>query len=125
MPVTFLLDSEHRAIISTATGMLGRAEILEHLKAKSDAGVLGFAELFDARDVTLDLSVSDLQTIADDVREAMGATERGKTAVVTNNNFIYGIAATYKALTSAQNLEFEVFRQIDDARSWVVGGRLS
>lgn len=122
MPVTFLLDSEHHTIISTATGILGRAEILEHLKAKTDAGVMGFAELFDARDVTLDLSVSDLQTIADDVRQAMGDTGRPKTAVVTNNNFIYGIAATYKALTAAQNPDFEVFRHLDEAKSWVIGG---
>jgi hypothetical protein len=120
MPVTRTIDHQKGAIFTTATGMLSRDEILGHIQAKADAGVFGYAELFDTRDVTLDLSIADLHTIATAVRQAMGSTSSGKIAVVTNNSFIYGLARTYKVISREDNPRFEVFSHIDDARSWIL-----
>ena len=107
-------------VVTTASGILGRDEILQHLQAKARSGLLASAELFDARDVTLDLSVADLQIIADQVRGAMDGIQPGRTALVTTNSFISGIAGTYKSLAAQGTTDLEVFQHVKDAREWLL-----
>ena len=120
MPTSFSVDHDHRAVFTTANGILSLSHVRCHIQEKVEADVLSYSELFDARDVSLDLSISELSTIAKEVREVMGSVRPGKVAVVTNNNFIYGLARTYQALTATDNPRFEVFRDFDVARSWLL-----
>ena len=120
MPLTFTVEDSQKLVVTTASGILSREEILQHLQAKGLNGLLATPELFDARDVTLDLSVADLQIIADQVRSVMAGIQPGRTALVTTNNFISGIAGTYKALTAQDNSQLEVFQHVEEARKWLV-----
>ena len=120
MPLTFTVEDSQKLVVTTASGILSREEILQHLQAKGRNGLLATPELFDARDVTLDLSVADLQIIADQVRSVMAGIQPGRTALVTTNNFISGIAGTYKALTAQDNSQLEVFQHVEEARKWLV-----
>ena len=120
MPLTFIVEDSQKLVVTTASGILSREEILQHLQAKGLNGLLATPELFDARDVTLDLSVADLQIIADQVRSVMAGIQPGRTALVTTNNFISGIAGTYKALTAQDNSQLEVFQHVEEARKWLV-----
>jgi len=120
MPVTYILEDGQQLVVTTASGILSREEILQHLGAKTASGVLATPELFDARDVTLDLSVADLQIIADQVRSAMAGIQPGRTAVVTTNNFISGFAETYKKLAAEDAAQLEIFQHVEDARKWLL-----
>jgi hypothetical protein len=118
MPVTFSIDHETKTIISTASGLLSCDELLGHLAAKKTKNVLSYAEVFDVRGVTLDLSISDLHKLAAEVRVAMGIEKPGRIGVVTNSSFIRGLAHTYAALTVSENPKFGVFHDFDEARGW-------
>jgi len=118
MPVSFTIDDEAKTITAVATGILSREEVVGYLQEKQKANVLGYAELFDVRGVTLDLSISDLHRIATEVRSAMGGIKQGRIGVVTNSSFIRGLAQTYAAMTAKENPEFDVFHDLGEARAW-------
>lgn len=120
MPVTYIVEESLKLVVTTASGIIAREEVLQHLRAKAADGLLANSELFDARDVTLDLSIADLQIIADQFRNAMSDVQPGRTAVVTTNSFIAGIAGTYKAMTAQDDSQFEVFQHLEDAREWLL-----
>jgi hypothetical protein len=122
MAVTFTIDHDAKRIIAIASGILSCQEVLDYLKEKQKAQALGFAELFDVRGVTLDLSISDLHKIASSVRAAMGDLKQGRVAVVTNSSFIRGLAQTYAAMTAIENPEFDVFHDLEQARGWAFSG---
>lgn len=121
MPITFRSEHGTKTILTTATGIVTCAEILDHINAKVTADVLTYAELFDARDVTLDVSIAELNLIAKKVREATGKEKPGRIGVVTNSSFIYGLAKLYASLTEEDNPHFEIFQEMDAARSWISG----
>ena len=123
MPVTFTIDYEAKTIVAVGTGILSCEDILNYLQEKEKSCVMGYAELFDVRGVTLDLSISDLHKIAAAARTAMGATKQGRIGVVTNSSFIRGLARTYAALTVSENPEFDVFHDFEEARVWAFSGR--
>jgi hypothetical protein len=119
--IGFAADHEKRVIISKATGIISRADVLNYINAKMEAGVLGYAELFDARDIVVDLPIVDLSVIADAMRSSMAGEKPARTAVVTNSAFISGLAKRYGEITSADNQQFKVFTDYDEASKWISG----
>ena len=113
-------ESGDRLIVTTASGIVSLQDVLAHLDNKAGAGVLDFAEIFDARNVSMDLSIADLYTIQAAVRRTMGTMKPGRVAVVTNNNFIASLARTYLAITKDENPNFSVFQQMDEAQAWML-----
>jgi hypothetical protein len=122
MPITFRAEHGAKVIVTTATGIVSCADILDHIQAKVVSDVLSYAELFDARDVTLDVSVAELKSIAVKSREAIGKHQPGRVAVLTDSSFIYGLAKLYASLTEKDNPQFKIFQDMDAARSWISGG---
>jgi len=120
MPVTFKVDTVSGAVLTTARGIVSYAELLDHINAKLERGLITRAELFDARDINLDLSLSELQGIADQTKRALGARTPGKIAVVTNSAFVYGLARAYAVISREDNPRFQVFQDAHDAHAWVV-----
>ena len=120
MPVTFRGDRSNGVIVTVARGIVSYAELVKHIDAKAKKGVAARAELFDARDVTLDLSLQELKQLAAKVKEAVGEQSPGKIAVVTNSAFIYGLARTYAELSRKDNPRFEVFSDTQDAQAWIL-----
>ncbi len=118
MPVSTSFDHEAKTIHTTASGIVSCDEILDHVERKRLATAFSYAEVFDARGVTLDLSISDLHTIAAEVRAATGQEKPGRVSVVTNSSFIRGLAHTYAALTIGENPEFRVFQDLEAAKEW-------
>ena len=118
MPVSTSIDHEAKTIHTTASGIVSCDEILDHVERKRIAKAFNYAEVFDARGVTLDLSISDLHTIAAEVRAATGQEKPGRVSVVTNSSFIRGLAHTYAALTIGENPEFRVFHDLEGAKEW-------
>jgi len=121
MSITIHFDEISGYVSSTAHGIVAVKEIEAHVRGKAAANVLSIPEIFDARDVTLDLSVQDLRHIAGVVRETMGSQKPGPIAIVTNSAFIECLARAYAAMTVKQNPAFRVFNTIADAQAWVAG----
>jgi hypothetical protein len=120
--IGFAADHDKGIITSRASGVISRADILGYIDAKMQAGVLGYAELFDARDIVVDLSMADLSPIGDAMRNSMAGQKPAKLAVVTNSAFIYGLAKRYGEITSGDNSQFKVFTDYDAASKWVEAG---
>ncbi len=120
MPITFTVDFTSKTIYTTAVGTIDFADLVVHLRAKDKANLLSYAELFDARDVLLDVSASELREIADEVRSVMGSQTPARIAVVTNSAFIYGLAETYAALTVQDNPQLRIFRSLEEANAWIL-----
>jgi len=120
MPISFSIDPAAGTLYSVATGIVSYDDVVNHLDAKAKSKALSYAELFDAREVTLNLSISDLQRIAQRVRTMMGRQTPARVAVVTRNNFVRGLARTYAALTVQEHSAFDVFSDLEEARAWVL-----
>jgi len=119
MPISIQFDESAGCVYSTAQGIVAVGDIEAHLRAKAAAELLFKPEIFDARDVTLDLSVRDLQHIAEVLREVMDASKAGPTAVVTNSAYIECLARAYAEMTAKENPDFRVFNSIVTAKEWV------
>jgi len=119
MPIIFQFDEATSCVCSTAHGIVAVEEIEAHLRMKAEAQLLSKPEIFDARDVTLDLSTEDLKHIATVLREVMNFSKPGPTAVVTNTAYIECLARAYAAMTAKENPDFRVYNTIAEAKKWV------
>lgn len=119
MPIILQFDEVSDCVCSTAHGIVGVEEIEAHLRARAATGVYAKPEVFDARDVTLDLSREDLQSVAAIMRELSASTPPGATAVVTNSAFIESLARAYALMTVKENPAFAVFNTIPEAKEWI------
>lgn len=120
MPVKFKIDDASGAVFAEARGIVSFAELIDYITAKEEQGLMGLPELFDARDTTLDLSISDLKQLASKTAEALGAKVAGRVAVVTNSAFIYGLAQAYAVLARQVQPTFAIFKDAREARIWLL-----
>jgi hypothetical protein len=120
MPIELTVDHERRTIFTTASGVLTRNLLSEYLRGKVQQGIIDYAELFDARNVTLDFMLSDLRQINDDVSEALGSRKPRKIAAVTNSRFVYSFGLAYAALVKSSDVRFRLFEDIQEAKNWLL-----
>src|SRR5437879_264512 len=121
MPVKFKIDDASGSVFAEARGIVSFAELVDYITAKEEQGLMGLPELFDARDTTLDLSVSDLETLSSETAEALGTKVAGRVSVVTNSAFIYGLAQAYAVLARQVQPTFAIFKDAQEARIWLLG----
>ncbi len=117
MPITFRHRPERNAVFATATGIIGREDILEYFQAKVQADILMQPELFDARQVCLDLAVEDLAIIADAVSGKIKALPR--TAVVSDSAFLLCMAESFRNLMELDSGTFRAFGSLPEAEAWL------
>jgi hypothetical protein len=116
--IHFAFDERAQLIRATAHGIITAGEVIEYLRAKAGDDLQGFDELFDARDVVLDLSLDDLQNVADEVNRRGAGLAPGKTAVVTDSAFVYGLASAYAQMVD-NGSRFRVFAELSQAKEWL------
>jgi hypothetical protein len=120
MPVTFKYDERSGIVLTTARGIISFEDLMSHMEAKAHMKLSGAAELFDARDITLDLSLAQMRQLAQETENLLGSQQLDKTAVVTNSAFIYGLARAYAAVSRQDKSQFEVFSDVQDAQGWIL-----
>lgn len=64
------------------------------------------------------LSTSEVRDGADIARKA--ENQPSKIAVVAPGNITYGISRIFKVFRESEDTEFSVFREIDEARDWLL-----
>jgi nucleoside-diphosphate-sugar epimerase len=119
MAITFRSDSVAEILQTRAREMVTLGDLLDHLKVKAEKGLLGHGEVFDARNVVLDLSQHELHELAEAVQKAVGGRRPGPVGVVTNSGFVYGLAKAYAAIAEERSTDFQVFTDLDEAVKWV------
>ena len=118
MPIKFEL--EQNVVFTTAqrNSFLWRFAGTHRVEEK--IGSHGLPRVFDASDVTLDLSTVELKEIAAVVAKALDGEAPGRIAVVTNSAFLHGLACGYRELTRAVNPDFKVCNNLAEARIWIL-----
>ena len=119
MAVQFTVDQKERLIRTKASGAISLAQLFEHISKKKAAKVIDYSELFDARDIALNISLTDLPHLGSKVREAQGSLSPGKVAVVTNSNFVRGLASAYAGFVKEENPRVKIFQSLAEAEAWI------
>lgn len=100
-------------------GVVTSDDLLAHIRARSEAGILGHPQLVDAREVQLELTTGDIRSIASLVGKLRSGSGMSRTAFVAQQDFAYGMARMYAALGVRDDPGFAVFRTMAEAEAWL------
>ncbi len=79
-------------------------------------------EMIDATAATTNLTAEEVRKIVGRVHEMMRSGPFGPTAIVTNNDVVFGMARMFAILCELQQgPPVGVFRTLDEGRDWLVG----
>ena len=122
MPIVMRFDPVAKRLLTTASGEVTFAELLDHIAAEGREGHLGAPELFDARQATTNLTSAQVRQLVEQMRrEAIGGS-LGPTALVTTNDVVFGMARMYSLMSDTFDQRFTVFRSLIDAERWLNTG---
>lgn len=120
MPITYTLDHDQRRMFTRAEGLLTRHELEQHLDVEAQDHAEEYAELFDARDATTDITADDVRGLVDRARRWQASGIKvGPTAIVATTDVVYGMARMYAMLAEFLNAPVEVFRDVASAMEWL------
>ena len=103
-------------------GTLAAANCEALLEARQAAGLLDHPLIIDARDATIELTLSEVRTLAARVRAVRERVAVGPTAFVASGDLSYGVARMYASFDEVEGLHgFGVFRTIEEAEHWIWG----
>ena len=118
MPASYRIDVSLGLVFSTAQGVLTNDDILVHQAALRDDVNFdpAFSELYDFRSVTkFELSAEQIQAIAG--RPIYGTGSRA--ALVAPDDLVYGLLRMFQTMAEGGHGNIQIFRDMDDARSWL------
>jgi hypothetical protein len=119
MPINFRYDPELK-VFSTAEGLVSFRDIEVHLNRESEEKALGYRELFDARAAWTDVTSEQVRLLVRRLCTIMQKFPLGPTALVTDNDTVFGMARMFAILSDLQGgPSVEVFRTFDEALTWL------
>jgi hypothetical protein len=120
MPITYTLDRERKRMHTRAEGLLTLADLQEHLDVEGHDRAEGYPELFDARGASTDITPDDVRVLVERARrwQAEGRIV-GPTAIVADNDVVFGMARMYAILCEFVEAPVEVFREVGPALAWL------
>jgi 2-hydroxychromene-2-carboxylate isomerase len=111
-------------VVTRATGAITYAEIDAHLDEEERARAIGEPELLDATGATTDLSVDQVRALVHRAHRMLRRGAVGPTAVVADQDVLFGMARMYQLLAELDGISVSVFRDAEDAERWLAGGEL-
>jgi hypothetical protein len=123
MPAFYKIDKEHRVVLSTASGVFDLAAALAHqdqLLADPDFDP-SYSQLLDYSHVTeVRIDTNDVRKLAE--RSVFWPCSRR--AIYVTRDIEYGFARMFEMLReNAGEKGIRVFRDLDDALTWIFTGR--
>ncbi len=119
MPIEFSIDAQRGVVFSTASGVVGRADAMDHMDrlCRHPDFRPEFSQLFDFRQITeLAMSSEEVRQIAE--RNIFAPDSRR--AFVVTSDFGFGIARMFGAHREiAGERGIQLFKDVDEARSWL------
>jgi hypothetical protein len=121
MPFFYKIDKPRRLVMSTAAGVLTKAEVLslqDQLRKDPDFDPT-FSQLSDLTHVSgMDITGADMRELA--ARTAF--SPKSRRAVIASNDLAYGLARMFEQFRETKGDQgIRVFRKLEDALDWVVG----
>ena len=124
MPIETTVYKEPQVIIRTATGQLTFEEVKSAITgvAEMPGYAKGMSAIWDLRKANIyKFTEDDLYRIVEVIKG--GIEDRGtgfKLALVASEDFEFGMSRMWEAIAQDLPLEIKVFRDMDEARTWVV-----
>jgi ATP phosphoribosyltransferase regulatory subunit HisZ len=121
MAFFYKIDKERRLVMSTAVGVLSKADVLWHQDQllKDPDFDPSFSQLSDLTHAT------GFDVTAADMRELTARTifsSEARRAVIVNNELAYGLSRMFEILRESKGERgIRVFRKLEDALDWIVG----
>ncbi len=122
MPITYEIDREQNLIVTTASGTLTDDDVLG-LKARlvQDKHFKpGMRELSDIRNIDrLDVTPAGVRAMVKQDRDDAVIVSSHRLAIVLSDDVAFGMARMYQMLTESTMDDVGVFRDIEEAKSWL------
>jgi hypothetical protein len=122
MPIVTEFDAARKRLRTTATGVISLADLFAHLDSEEADKHLAAPELIDARGATTKLTTPELRQLISRMRDYASHAALGPTALVTDNDVVFGMARMYSVLIEEFDARFFVFRSLADAERWLDAG---
>ena len=108
-------------LLTTAEGLVSSDDVMAHINEEDQQRALGYRELIDATRARTSLTAEQLRQIIARVVTLMRTNQFGPTALVTNDDTLYGMASMFAILSDLQGgPHVGAFRNFDDALGWLV-----
>ena len=121
MPIRFTYDRTISLLITTAEGLISFEDIDRHLDEESREGALAFREIVDATGAQTNLTPEQTRQLVARLQNVMKTHSLGPTAIVTENDVVFGMARIVGILTDLQGgPHIQVFRSFDEALRWLL-----
>ena len=122
MPMSYVRHDDRHLVVVTIEGTFDPSEIVEVMRRLDEDDIWTHGVLWDLRQMSGQPTTDDLWFFS---RAYVHAPERpqrarGPVAIVTADNDMYRTGCLYVAM-SQPRLDADVFRDVDDARTWLDG----
>jgi hypothetical protein len=119
MPIRYSVDRLHGRLLTHADGVVTFQDINAHLDLEQRDHNLDRPELIDARGATTRLTTEQIRRLVQRAANMLQVADLGPTAIVTNDDVIFGMARMYALLADSVGVAAEVFRDVDSASRWL------
>jgi hypothetical protein len=119
MPIRYSVDRLHGRLLTHADGVVTFQDINAHLDLEQRDHNLDRPELIDARGATTRLTTGQIRRLVQRAANMLRVADLGPTAIVTNDDVIFGMARMYALLADSVGVAAEVFRDVDSASRWL------
>ncbi len=120
MPIRFTYNSKLNILFTTAEGVVSFEEIHAHLKGEWSAHLVGTRELVDASAASTNLTSDEVKKIVATLQQMAKQREFGPTAVVTNDNVVFGMASMAAILSELRGGPvIGAFRSLSEGLNWL------
>jgi hypothetical protein len=124
MPISHRIDQDLGVVYIHVSGRIHPLDQSRHLKtllADPDFRS-GFHYLLDWRDGDESNTSEEVRMMADAVRREAARLGGGRFAIVVRSDVQYGLTRVFAAFMGDAPMEFQTFRQIEDATRWLGEG---
>jgi len=122
MPSKVCLDPDTGIWTIELIGAVGPEEVAEAIGSirREPTYRVDAPRLYDVREVEDSIDTSALRSLAHR-KEFIGSVDGARSAIVVSRDITFGIARMYQTWMEGQPVEVRVFRDVDEARAWLVG----
>ena len=118
MPIAARIEESGRIYIR-ASGLVTYEDLRNYTFEREARPILGSPQLFDARDAQTDLTVEQIQSLLNTVRDQFERGEIGPTAIVAHADSLFAQAHVYQSYSVGHATPVRIFNDIAAAEQWL------
>jgi len=121
-PITYEIRTDLRLVVARCRGTLRTQNILDYVQALTSDPRLeeGMSELIDLRGVTIyDVDAEGIRSVVASDRENAPELQISRCALVSPEDFVYGMLRMYELYSGESGTEVAAFRSMEEATTWL------